>query len=261
MAFEGFVVNLYAIPDVLRVDVFGPSVLSDRRHEGRRTARVIEPALVEEVADLVRVRDPDHRRGGIHHQPEPGFVFTEPHLNPYPFGQAFLALLRDAFAFDHLSPDVLVGAHQLRRLFADTFLKVGVGFAEPRLGQRAVGVDVAQPYGAAPYQAQKEQNAPRRDQQCPERYLKIAGLDAEERGRADDHRDQDRRRRQTSREIAPGACATQQRDQATSGARANDTDRERDENYGHQRRHLGPAADEDEILMRRGLIRMAERDQ
>src|SRR5262249_52780225 len=83
MAVEGLVVNLETRPDVLRVDVFGPSVLRALREEGRRPARVIKPALVEEVAHLVRVRDPDHRRGGRDHQPEPGFAFTQPRLNPH----------------------------------------------------------------------------------------------------------------------------------------------------------------------------------
>src|SRR5262245_19817362 len=202
---EGLVVNLETRPNVLRVYVFSPSVLRALYQEGRRPARVTEPALVEEVADPVRVRDPNHRWGGRDHQPETGLAFSQTRLNPHAFGQSLMALLRDAFAFDHLGPDVLVGAPQLRLLFADALLKGGVSFAERRFGQRAIGVDVAQPYGAAPDQSQKERNARRRDQQRRGRRLEIAGLDAEERGRADDYRNHDRRRRQTSRDITAGA--------------------------------------------------------
>src|SRR5262245_53351322 len=258
---EGLVVNLETRPNVLRVYVFSPSVLRALYQECRRPASFTEPDLVEEVAYPFLVRDPNHRWGVRDHQPETGLAFSQTRLNPHAFGQSLLALLRDAFAFDHLGPDVLVGAHQLRLLFADALLKVGVSFAERRFGQRAIGVDVAQPYGAAPDQSQKERNARRRDQQRRGRRLEIAGLDAEERGRADDHRNHDRRRRHTPRDITAWACAIQQRDQATSGARANDPGRERDENHRHHRRHFGPALDGDEILERRGLIGLAERDQ
>src|SRR5215470_5925730 len=150
MVVEGLVINLETTPDVLRVYVFSPSVLRALYQVGRRPARVTEPTLVEEVADLVCVRDPNHRRGGRDHQPETGFAFSQTRLGPHAFGYSLMALLRDALAFDHLGPDVLVGAHQLRLLLADALLKVGVSFAERRFGQRAIGVDVAQPYGAAP---------------------------------------------------------------------------------------------------------------
>src|SRR5262249_11322231 len=134
MIVESLVVNLETTPDVLRVDVFSPSVLRTLYQEGRRPARVTEPALVEKVADPVGVRNPDHSRGGRDHHPETGFAFTQPRLNHHAFGQSLLAFLRDAFAFDHLGPDVLVGAHQLRLLFADALLKVGICFAERRFG-------------------------------------------------------------------------------------------------------------------------------
>src|SRR5262245_55206736 len=86
MIVEGLVVNLETMPDVIRVDVFSPSVLRALYQEGRRPARVTEPALVEEVADLVCVRDPNHRRGGRDHQPESGFAFSQTRLSPHAFG-------------------------------------------------------------------------------------------------------------------------------------------------------------------------------
>src|SRR5262245_22776793 len=83
---ECLVINLQTNSDVLRVNVFRPSVLSALYHERRRPARMIEPAFVEIIADLVRVRDPDHRRGGRDHQPEPGFGIMESRLNLLAFG-------------------------------------------------------------------------------------------------------------------------------------------------------------------------------
>src|SRR5436189_4062792 len=71
---ESSLVNRQAVREVLRVNAFGPAVT---QFLIQSAASEFQPALIKEIAELVRTRHPDHDGRGIRHRAKAHLAFKQ----------------------------------------------------------------------------------------------------------------------------------------------------------------------------------------